>query len=245
MIIGIHSPEFEFEKDVNNVKNAVQKNGILYPVALDNHFTTWQNFANRYWPAHYLIDKAGKVVYRHFGEGDYDVTENNIRFLLGLNKMKASQDEPEVLTDNQTPETYFGSARADRYMSPERVMEGIVSTYTYPKELPLHAWALQGRWRVGLDKITSEKTNASIEIHFNASKVFVVMGSSSDKPIQVKLLLDGQSVNHKGSDVQSDNSILVDRHRLYEALSFDKPTTGVLQLAAGDAGLEVYTFTFG
>ncbi len=235
VIIGIHAPEFEFEKNLDNVKNAVQKNGILYPVALDNHFTTWQNYANRYWPAHYLIDKTGKVVYRHFGEGEYDVTENNIRYLLGLNKMRLPSIESDVVPDYQTPETYLGSARADRFISPLRVMEGISSDYTYPTELPLHGWALQGRWRIGLDRVTSAKANASVEIRFNASTVFVVMGSVAGHPIQVKILLDGKPIN----------SISVDKHQLYEALRFEKPTTGVLQLIANDPGLEVYTFTFG
>ncbi len=246
VIIGVHAPEFDFEKDVENVKNAVQKNGILYPVALDNHFTTWQNYANRYWPAHYLIDKEGKVVYRHFGEGEYAVTENNIRFLLGLNKMGMSQVESEIVPDNQTPETYLGRARADRMASPERVMEGIASGYTYPAALSLHDWALQGRFSIGLDRVTAVKGNAAVEIRFNASKVFVVMGSVAGHPIKVKVLLDGQPLTlHKGSDVQDDSSITVDKHRLYEALIFEKPMTGVLELIANEPGLEIYTFTFG
>ncbi len=235
VIIGVHAPEFDFEKDVDNVKNAVQRNGILYPVALDNRFTTWQNYANRYWPAHYLIDQEGKVVYRHFGEGDYAVTENNIRYLLELNKMSSSKVEPEPVTDNQTPETYLGRARANQYTSPERVMEGLSSDYTYPTDLPMHAWALQGRWKIGLDRITSAKKDAAIKIHFNASKVFVVMGSTLGQSIEVKVELDGKPVH----------GITVDQHRLYEALSFEKPTTGMLQLTASEPGLEIYTFTFG
>jgi len=235
VIIGVHAPEFEFEKDINNVKNAVEKNGILYPVALDNHFTTWQNYANRYWPAHYLIDKNGNVVYRHFGEGEYDITENNIRFLLGLNKMRLPSRESETVSENQTPETYLGRARARNFMSPERIMEGISGDYSYPSELSIDGWALQGRWKMGLDRVTSARANTSVEIRFNASKVFVVMGSALGNSIKVNIALDGKSVKN----------IIVDKHQLYEALRFEKPTTGVLQLTADEPGLEVYTFTFG
>src|SRR5262249_35582634 len=109
VIIGVHTPEFEFEHDVNNVKAAVQKLGILYPVALDNNFATWLAFNNRYWPAHYLINQDGVVVYTHFGEGEYDVTENNIRYLLGIKTkvtMPATEENP--YDRYQTAETYFG-----------------------------------------------------------------------------------------------------------------------------------------
>ncbi|HVY55159.1 MAG TPA: cytochrome c biogenesis protein CcdA, partial [Thermodesulfobacteriota bacterium] len=116
VIVGVHSPEFEFEKNADNVRKAVASNGIEYPVALDNNFDTWRNFNNRYWPAHYLIDREGRVVYTHFGEGKYDVTENNIRFLLGLEgDMEKGRSMPAPYSTNQTPETYLGYERADSY----------------------------------------------------------------------------------------------------------------------------------
>lgn len=234
VILGVHAPEFEFEKNADNVKNAVQKYGILYPVALDNHFTTWQNYANRYWPAHYLIDKQGNVVYTHFGEGEYDVTENNIRFLLGLNKMR-QVPVAEPVNENQTPETYLGFARMQGFASPEKVMKGLSSIYTYPTELKTNHWALKGSWRIELDKAISTKANAEVEMHFNAKNIFVVMGSATIFPIKVKILFNGQTIKE----------ITVDKHQLYETLSLKNVTDGVLQLIAEQPGLEVYTFTFG
>ena len=115
VIVGVHSPEFEFEKKIDNVKAAIAQHGIQYPVALDNQLSTWVNFNNRYWPAHYLIDRSGRVVYTHFGEGDYDVTENNIRYLLGLQGQGAVvQAEAMSYTADQTPETYILATTARR-----------------------------------------------------------------------------------------------------------------------------------
>ena len=128
-IIGIHSPEFQFEHDLNNVKNAVKQDGITYPVALDNQFITWQNFKNEYWPAHYLVNKNGEVVYVHFGEGEYDVTENNIRYLLGMGGQVTHNKYEENYATTQTPETYLGYHRAERFSSVEPANKDIVAKY--------------------------------------------------------------------------------------------------------------------
>ena len=116
VIVGVHAPEFEFEKNLDNVRAAVAQYGIAYPVAQDNGFATWDNFKNSYWPAHYLIDRDGRVVYTHFGEGDYQVTENNIRYLLGLKPAKEGEAaEAPAAAVEETPETYLGYERADAY----------------------------------------------------------------------------------------------------------------------------------
>lgn len=244
IIIGVHAPEFEFEKNENNVKNAVEKNGILYPVALDNHFTTWQNYQNRYWPAHYLIDKQGFVVYQHFGEGEYDVTENNIRYLLGMKAENLAKSR-ESYNANETPETYLGIARADRYSSSEKIMEDLAAEYTYPTELADDHWALKGSWKIERDQIITAAAGAAIKIHFNATKVYIVMGNSTGQPIKVDLLLNGESIiSEKGKDVQN-SSIIVDRQRLYTALELKHFSSGILQLTSTAPGLEIYTFTFG
>lgn len=246
VIIGIHSPEFDFEKNFENVKNAVIKNNIHYPVALDNQFTTWQHFNNRYWPAHYLIDKSGYVVYQHFGEGHYDVTENNIRFLLGLNasNLPASAYR-RPFNEMQTPETYLGSERAENFASPEKVVSNKVVNFTFPEELSDDQWAMQGAWIVSPKFITSAATNAMLKIHFNAGKVYVVMGNTTQKPIKVKLRLNGELVvKEKGRDVMN-SVITVNRHALYEAVVLPRSGNGILELTASAPGLEVYTFTFG
>lgn len=232
-IIGVHTPEFEFEKNLENVKSAVQKDGILYPVALDSNFVTWQNFKNSYWPAHYLIDQNGNVVYQHFGEGEYDVTENNIRALLGMNKTTASiKEEPSFAL---TPETYLGYARAQNYSSPETITKGMPKQYSFPSSLSDNQWALQGSWIIGPEYIVSAFSQASLKIKFNAKKVFIVMGSANGKPILVKLLLNGAP----------KAEITVTQHRLYNAIELPATGNGELQLTASDPGLEVYTFTFG
>lgn len=245
VIIGVHTPEFDFEKNLDNVKSAVKRDGIHYPVALDNQFVTWRNFENHYWPAHYLIDKKGDVVYNHFGEGDYDVTENNIRFLLGINDLAVpTPTRAEPYTYSQTPETYLGYARADRSLSPSLIHDK-VALYNFPQELASNAWGLQGAWIVNADKIVSAEANAALKIHFNARKVFIVMGNSTAKPIKVKILLNGeQLIADKGKDVNS-SSILVDKHSLYEAAILKQFAGGILQITSTEPGLEIYTFTFG
>jgi cytochrome c biogenesis protein CcdA/thiol-disulfide isomerase/thioredoxin len=245
VIIGVHTPEFDFEKNINNVKSAVIKENILYPVALDNQFSTWMSYQNRYWPAHYLIDKNGYVVYRHFGEGEYDVTESNIRYLLGLNTKAVSSTSVEVVSMNQTPETYLGFARAEHFMSPESMVANHSAYYTFPKELAKNSWALQGNWVISSDKVTSSKTGAAIKIHFNAGNVYIVMGSANGFTLSAKLLLNGEDViSAKGKDVVN-SMVSVNQHTLYHIIEFNASSDGILQVTALTPGLEIYTFTFG
>jgi len=246
VIIGVHAPEFEFERDVSNVKSSAEKNGLVYPIALDNQFKTWQNYQNQYWPAHYLIDKQGNVVYQHFGEGDYDITESNIRFLLGLNpSTKNSTEEEASFSIQETPETYLGYARADSFGNTESMLHNQPSEYHFPTVLNENNWALQGNWKIMSERIESQGFNSAIKIHFNAKKVFIVMGSATGKPIQVKLALNGESVvNGKGKDV-ANSMIIVSRHTLYNAISLNTPQSAILELITNDPGLEMYTFTFG
>jgi len=242
IIIGVHSPEFPFEKDLNNVKNAVKGFGLLYPIALDNQFVTWQNYNNAYWPAHYLIDKNGEVVYTHFGEGDYDITENNIRYLLGLsNKTSTSENGNDSFSSSQTPETYLGFTRATSFASPEQVTNNKPMQYTFPIELPLNQWALQGNWTIAADRIISNNAPASIKIHFYARKVFIVMGSSTHNAIQTKILLNGKKITID----QGREGITVKKHQLYTVVTYNHPDEGLLEVIALSPGLEIYTFTFG
>jgi cytochrome c biogenesis protein CcdA len=247
VIIGIHTPEFEFEKNPSNIKNAVLANGIKYPVAIDSHFVTWQNFNNQYWPAHFLINKNGYVVYTHFGEGDYANTENNIRFLL--NVKESIPTTPQNIDLNyfnyQTPETYFGYARAETFSSPESPSRDRKAKYSFPDRLSLNQWALQGNWTIDSDKITSNEKNTSLKINFNARKVYIVMGNTTNQPIKVNLLLNNRDISsEKGKDVVN-SSINVNGYSLYEAVSFAHQQRGVLQVTSSEPGLEMYTFTFG
>lgn len=247
VIIGVHAPEFEFEKNLSNVQTAVLNDGILYPVALDNHFVTWQNYHNQYWPAHYLINRDGYVVYQHFGEGNYDITENNIRALLGAKSSSVPMTSlaEENLSSNQTPETYLGYWRSERYTSPETVKQNGVLSYSFPTKLYENQWALEGNWWVDRDRIVSGLGSSSVKINFNAKKVFVVMGSASGRSIEVKVLFNGQPITKvNGKDVVK-GAVVVGKHKLYEVVVLPKYGTGILQLTTFAPGLEIYTFTFG
>jgi cytochrome c biogenesis protein CcdA/thiol-disulfide isomerase/thioredoxin len=247
-IIGVHTPEFDFEKDLPNVEKAVIKYGIKYPVALDSEFGTWQSYDNKYWPAQYLINQKGMVVYQHFGEGQDDIMENNIRYLLGLNKVTddtaISIGNPDI-SENMTPETYLGTDRAAHYSSPETITNDQAMNYTFPAELKPDQWALKGSWTIYNNYIKSSAADAQIKINFHAKHVYIVMGNATGAPIKVKVLYNGEAiVSNAGKDVNA-STITVPDHELYEALSFDDAQAGILELTASAPGLEVYTFTFG
>ena len=236
VIIGVHSPEFEFEKNPENVKQAVKGYGIEYPVALDNQFTTWRNYHNQYWPAQYLINKQGDVVYRYFGEGHDAVTENNIRYLLGLHSMpNASKSEDVPLFSDQTPETYLGFLRAENFSSLPAVVKNKPQVYAFPLNLAADGWALQGLWTILSDRITANQSNAAVRIQFHARHVFVVMGNQTKQPIHVKVLLNDKAMP----------SITVDKHALFDVIHLDQAENGLLELISTEPGLEIYTFTFG
>jgi len=235
VVIGVHAPEFEFEKNKANVEAALAKRDINYPVALDNHLDTWTNFHNSYWPAHYLIDKQGHVVYTHFGEGNYAETENNIRYLLGL-KAKAEADaETPVFSDNQTPETYLGYARANSYAGSEAAQKDIAANYSSPAVVPADTWALSGSWKIEAEQIIAQQAGAALQLHFTAKKVFLVLGTQGGKPIEISISLNG---------VPQD-TISVQAHTLYELIDQDAVKQGVLEIKTSAPGLEAYAFTFG
>ncbi|MBU6475957.1 MAG: cytochrome c biogenesis protein DipZ [Alphaproteobacteria bacterium] len=246
VIVGIHSPEFEFEKDPANVKAAVAARRIEYPVALDNDLATWGNFNNEYWPAHYLIDRAGQVVYTSFGEGDYDVTENNIRYLLGLEGAAKTALPEEQFAPDETPETYLGYARADRYTGSPALQHDVPADYAPASSVPQDNWTLQGRWQVGRQRDTALDGKAELRLHFLAGKVFLVMGSADGQPLQVRVKLDGAPVSKgaSGKDLH-DGTITVTRHTIYELLDQPAAKEGLLEISPARPGLEVYAFTFG
>ena len=223
VIVGVHAPEFEFEKNQENVKNAINAHHITYPVALDNKLDTWTNFSNHYWPAHYLIDKEGYVVYSHFGEGEYGVTENNIRYLLGLNKITNAPKNKNIVSKvHQTHETYLGDSRAANFSRDSESLE------------PNH-WALIGKWRIESERIISEEQGAKLLLNFTARKVFLVMGSATQKPIDLSIKLNNKTLD----------KITINQHKLYTLVVQDKAKQGLLEITTNAPGLEAYAFTFG
>lgn len=239
VIIGIHAPEFAFEKDIENVKKAIKKYDILYPVALDNHLSTWKNFNNRYWPAHYLIDQTGQVVYTHFGEGNYNITEHNIQFLLGLKNQANTLPEPKYeFVPLKTPETYLGYLRMKFFANRDRVIPDEENEFHFPNYLPIHQWALKGKWTIEGQRIISGEGGASgIRLNFFAKKVFLVLGSKQGKPININIKLNGEP--------SSKRQITIQEHTLYELVEQPNTGNGLLEIEVNEAGLEAYAFTFG
>lgn len=244
VIVGVHSPEFEFEKNQANVQAAIAKYGITYPVGLDNKLDSWTNFKNQYWPAHYLIDKEGKVVYTHFGEHAYNVIENNIRYLLGLSKMEPEVSNKDSQSSSQTPETYLGTARATNFSSPENI-NGLVQTFHMPDSLLLNKWALSGKWRVEKERIIAQEAGAKLRFHFTAKKVFVVLGSKNGKEVAVNVMFNGKLPGDSSGQDAADGKLTVSNHALYEIIDQQSAKEGVLEITSEDPGLEAYAFTFG
>jgi cytochrome c biogenesis protein CcdA/thiol-disulfide isomerase/thioredoxin len=229
-ILGIHSPEFAFEHVPSNVRDAVKRLGLRYPVALDNDFATWNAYANRYWPAKYLIDRRGRVRYAHFGEGEYDRTERLIRRLLaapiGDRPVEATIAD-STPTGRITPETYLGYQRADRYagsLAPDREAQ-----YRFPRTLAPHELAYGGRWRVE-DERAIARRGARLRLRLSARDVFLVLGGRG----RVEVLVDGRPVR----------TVRVAGHRLYTLLDGTRLREAVLELRFAP-GLEAYAFTFG
>lgn len=245
VIIGIHAPEFEFEKKKANVEAALAKHQIEYPVALDNRFDTWTAFKNRYWPAHYLIDQQGRVVYTHFGEGNYAETENNIRHLLGLDQETSRKLEKNPFSNDQSPETYLGNARTTNFASPQSIKLSTPQHYTIPKFIPLHNWALSGEWTFHSEHITAEKAGASLQYNFKAEKVFLVLGTKNGEPIKATLKLNGELIGSETGKDAPNGILTIDRHTIYELVNLGSIKNALLEITATDPGLEAYAFTFG
>jgi len=244
VIIGVHTPEFEFEKDFANVKKATERFHILYPVALDNHYKTWSAFSNRYWPAHYLVDQQGIVREVHFGEGGYLETENDIRTLLGLPPLvgEATQEIPLKPT---TPETYLGSTRASHYQPSIHLKQNEIATYTYKPPLKNDHVGLMGKWLVESERIIAQGNTSTLNLNFIATRVYLVM--ESKEPRQVTVFLDGAplSKQYYTDDMDAKGRILVNEARKYDVVNL-KGDYGRHQLSLQTPeGVACYAFTFG
>jgi cytochrome c biogenesis protein CcdA/thiol-disulfide isomerase/thioredoxin len=245
-VVGVHSPEFPFEKDPGNVEDAIAQNGLTYAVAQDNNLSTWDGWGNRYWPSKYLIDAEGNVRYYHFGEGEYDRTEQAIRTLLreagselGAGA-RASSEAPSKGTT--TPETYLGAARAQGWVN-GRIVPGHHDFGAPPGGLRPGQFAYSGSWTVGEESAIAG-SGAQIDVGFNARRVFLVLGSPGEaRGIQV--LLDGRPVpvRFAGEDARGGRAT-IEAHRLYRLV--DLPRVGSHRLTlVFDEGIEGYAFTFG
>lgn len=249
-VIGMHAPEFAFEKVRSNVEQATKQANLKYPIALDNDFTTWNNYGVRFWPSAFLIDAEGKVRRVHYGEGEYKETEQAIRALLKENNKQVSDsmfiksDSSVPVTAKQTPETYMGTKRAANYTGPTRLFAGQAEAFVPEANLQKDKWTLGGSWDITSEKITA-KSKSTLKFNLSAKEVYVVASSDAEQTITVNL--NGRpisQVNAAGQDVKN-SQVTVKNAQLYKIVKFPEFKEGnVLELAV-PAGVSVNVFTFG
>ena len=262
VVIGVHAPEFAFERNVDNVKKAVHDLGVDYPVAIDNNYAIWRALNNQYWPAHYFVDGKGQIRYHHFGEGDYAESEKVIQELLteaghanaskvaigitgtGAQGVQAAADS----ADMQSPETYIGYERAENFTSPGGAAEDKVHTYKAPLQPAVNDWGLAGAWNVGAEHATLEAASGRIIYRFHARDLHLVLGPGKDgKPVRFRVSVDGAvpGAAH-GTDVAADGTGTVTEQRLYQLVRQTGDVADhTFSIEFLDPGVQAYAFTFG
>jgi cytochrome c biogenesis protein CcdA/thiol-disulfide isomerase/thioredoxin len=248
VIVGVHSPEFEFEKKLENVQEAVDDFGIEYPVVQDNDFVIWRNYNNRYWPAKYLVDAEGRVRYVHFGEGAYAETEETIQKLLEDANGSVSNTDTvqfeEFRSQTRTPEIYLGYGRMENFASTPRPQIDQQATYSYPENLRLNQWALTGDWRIASEYSMAEAGGA-LQLRFQAKQVNLVMAPTAQN-VRVEVLLNGEAISAENAGADVKNGVVtLDKERLYSLVDLDSPGEHVLELRYPNGSTESYAFTFG
>jgi len=263
VVIGVHAPEFAFERDVRNVQRAVEDLGVTWPVALDNDFAIWRRFDNRYWPAHYFIDAQGRIRAHHFGEGDYEDAERIIRQLLReagnalpgdaapAMMMAAAPGGVEREADMgnlRSPETYIGHARAENFVSPGGLRADRAFDYTVPATLRLNQWALGGRWLVGDEDARLQQAGGRIVFRFHARDLHLVLApDAAGRPVRFRVRIDGHAPGAMaGGDVSADGDGQVDGNRLYQLIRQNGAVKErSFEIEFLDPGVRAYAFTFG
>lgn len=249
IVIGVHTPEFEFEKNTENVIRAIKQYNIHYPVLQDNNYTTWNNYDNQYWPAEYLIDINGNIRRTHFGEGEYEETELAIQTLLkeaGRNMDKSLVSLPDQTPHDQvSPETYLGSKRMEYYFPQGSIRNG-TQTFTLAKDIPENSFSYGGTWTI-TDVNAVAGDHATLNYNFIASKVYIILRPGGRSVNAVKVYLDGNIIDQAqaGKDV-IDGSITVDVDKLYQVVDLHgKKGNHIILLDFQAPGIEAFTLTFG
>jgi thiol-disulfide isomerase/thioredoxin len=238
VVIGVHTPEFSFEHDIDSVRQATVDRAIDYPVAVDNDYEIWSAFANHYWPALYFVDAEGVIRDHHFGEGRYEESERVIQRLLGVERELVSVEgvgvEAEADWDHlRTPETYLGYGRGGSAASPD--------------ELSVNDWALSGEWTIGQENVALDLAGGSISFRFHARDAHLVLSSAAGGPIPFHVLLDGEAPgSSRGVDVDPDGNGLLRDGRLYQLVRQGEAVRErTLEITFLEPGAEAYSFTFG
>jgi thiol-disulfide isomerase/thioredoxin len=258
-VVGVHTPEFEFEKDLDNVRRALKEMGVAYPVAVDNDYAIWNAFNNRYWPALYFVDAQGRVRHHHFGEGDYEQSERVVQQLLTEAGTGGGVREPvsvegrgiEAAADwgsLKSPEIYVGYGRTENFASPGGASEDKPRVYAAPAQLSLNRWALSGNWTVGKQAVLLNQAGGRIACRFRARDLHLVMGPSArGTSVRFRVTLDGQPAGAAhGVDVDDGGNGTVTEQRLYQLVRQPKPVTDRrFEIEFLDHGAEAFAFTFG
>jgi thiol-disulfide isomerase/thioredoxin len=239
VVIGVHTPEFSFEHEVDRVRLATKERDIDYPVAVDNDYAIWSAFDNHYWPALYFVDADGVIRDHHFGEGRYEQSEREIQRLLGAQREPVAVTglgvEAEADWDHlRTPETYLGYGRSERVLSPA-------------EPLRLNHWALTGEWTVGPECVVLDRASGSIAYRYHARDVHLVLSSGAGRSIPFRVVLDGQApgASH-GLDVDGDGQSVLRDGRLYQLVRQDgEVRERTVEITFLEPGAEAYVFTFG
>jgi thiol-disulfide isomerase/thioredoxin len=252
VVIGVHTPEFSFEHEIDRVRQATKERAIDYPVVLDNDYEIWSAFDNRYWPALYFVDADGVIRDHHFGEGRYEESERVIQELLGLERELISVEglgvEAEADWDQlRTPETYLGYARSEHFASPNGTAFDERRAYAIPEELRFNHWALAGEWTVGREKAVLDQAGGRIAYRFHARDAHLVLSPGEQEPITFRLLLDGEPPGPShGVDVDEHGNGFVRDGRLYQLVrEHDAVRERTLEITFLEPGVEAYVFTFG
>jgi thiol-disulfide isomerase/thioredoxin len=250
--IGVHTPEFDVERERKNVERMVAKLHIEYPLVIDNDYAVWDAFANRAWPALYLADSDGALRFQHFGEGRYEASERAIQDLLGVEDelvlveglgVEASADWDNV----ESPETYVGVAQAERFASPGGLQGGERAVYAMPEELRLNQWALEGAWSVRAQPAVPGDPKGRLSYRFHARDLNLAMAPPQGESVAFDVLLDGQPPGAAhGDDVNERGSGTLDEARLYQLIRQPGPIEDrTFEITFVEPGAQVYVFTFG
>lgn len=261
VIIGVHAPEFAFEKDQHNVERAIHDLGITYPVAMDNDFAIWNAYKNEYWPAHYLIDAQGIIRHQHFGEGAYQKTEQMIQSLLkeshngaltianNLVQVAGSGVTAAAMADRagRSPETYLGYTRQQNFSSPESINKNVTHPYSTSTSLKRNQWALSGDWQIGEQSARLKKSGGVISYRFYGRDLHLVLGSHNGKAIPFKVTIDGVIPGEKhGVDIDSQGNGVIKEQRLYQLIRQGSEVgEHTFKIEFLDAEAEAFAFTFG
>ena len=252
IVIGVHTPEFSFEHDIDGVRQATKERAIDYPVVVDNDYEIWSAFANHYWPALYFVDAEGIIRDQHFGEGRYERSERVIQRLLGVEREPVGVESLGVEAQAdwehlRTPENYLGYGRGEHFASPGGAVADQRGVYELPERLGSNRWALAGEWTIGHEKVALDRAGGSIAYRFHARDAHLVLSQGAAEPIPFRVLLDGEAPGPShGVDVDEQGNGVLRDGRMYQLVRVhDEVRDRTLEITFLQAGAEAYAFTFG